>query len=56
MNTKTEEQWVMPELTVHGDVEKLTQQTAKKKCPSGADSLAVGIKDTTLPVGAACSS
>ena len=54
MNTK--QQWAMPQLTIHGDVEQLTQQTAKKKCPGGADSLAVGIKDTTLPVGAECSS
>ena len=52
----TKKQWAMPQLTIHGDVEQLTQQVAMKKCPGGQDSLAVGIRDTNLPVGAPCSS
>jgi hypothetical protein len=58
MNTK--QQWAMPQLTIHGDVEQLTQQdTVKVKCPGMGDSLqtvSAVTREVNLPVAPACAS
>jgi hypothetical protein len=58
MNTK--QQWAMPQLTIHGDVEQLTQQegTVTVKCPGAGDSITTTptTREVNLPPGAACAS
>jgi hypothetical protein len=50
----------MPQLTIHGDVEQLTQQegTVTVKCPGAGDSITTTptTREVNLPVGAACAS